>query len=310
MQRLRLLLVLVGAALAGALVAVQSRVNGGLAQQIGNGYVAAALSFVVGTVILIAMVLLSGRAKQGLSLVRDEVRSGNLPVWTLIAGVSGALFVLGQGLISPLTGVALFTVGIVAGQVLGGLVFDRMGLGPGGRLDPTPTRLIGTGLAIVAVAISAAGGIGGGSLWLVVFPLFAGVAVAWQFAANGLVRAAARSAITATFVSFTVGAVVLVVVAGLSVLLQGWPETWPSNPVFYIGGSFGVIVVVLMAALVRIAGVLLLSMSNVAGQLVASLLLDAVLPIADGVTLSMAIGAAVALVAVAIAAIPRPSTAR
>jgi transporter family-2 protein len=46
-------------------------------------------------------------------------------------------------------------------------------------------------------------------------------------------------------------------------------------------------------------------MSNVAGQLIASVALEAGLPLAGGVSAGLLAGAAVALVAVAIAAIPR-----
>jgi transporter family-2 protein len=45
-------------------------------------------------------------------------------------------------------------------------------------------------------------------------------------------------------------------------------------------------------------------MSNVAGQLIASVLLEAGLPLAGGVTAAMAVGTAVALAAVVIASLP------
>jgi transporter family-2 protein len=121
---------------------------------------------------------------------------------------------------------------------------------------------------------------------------------------NGLVRAAAQSAIASTFVNFVVGTAVLAVAAAVSVATQGWPENWPSEPWFYVGGVIGVIFIAVAAILVRLTGVLLLSMSNVAGQLIASVLLEAGLPLAGGVTAAMAVGTAVALAAVVIASLP------
>lgn len=303
-EKLRVPAALLASGAAGMLMAAQSRVNGGLSQEIGNGYLAALVSFGSGLAMLAVIVLCSRRARAGVRRLVGEVRDGHYPVWGLLGGSCGAFFVLSQGLVASVIGVALFTVGVVAGQVLGGLLMDRVGLGPGGRVDPSPRRIIGTGLAIAAVAISVAGGFGGGSPWLVIVPFIAGIGISWQSAVNGLVRAAAQSAVTATFLNFVVGTALLAVVAAISVGAQGWPQHWPTQPVLYLGGISGVIFIAVASMIVRIAGVLLLSMSNVAGQLIASVLLEAGVPLAGGVSTGLLIGAAVALVAVAIAAAP------
>ena len=300
---------LLGSGIAGALTAVQSRINGGLSQHLGNGYVTAAVSFGSGLVILCLVVVLSRRARRGFALVKKELASGHLPFWALSGGAFGAFFVLAQGLVATVIGLALFTVGVVAGQVLGGLVIDRIGLGPAGRVDPTLTRVIGMVLAMVAVVFSVIADIVNpsgetGRIWLIVFPVLVGFGVSLQAAVNGLLRSAAQSALTATFVSFLVGTVILVIVAAISVAVQGWPTAWPSGPLYYTGGALGIVFIALAAILVRTAGVLLLSMSNVAGQLLASVALEAGLPLAGGVSAGLLAGTAVALVAVVIAAIP------
>lgn len=300
---------LVGSGIAGSFTAVQSRINGGLSLQLENGYVAAAVSFGSGLLILCLVIALSRRGRRGLALVRREITSGHLPAWALLGGAFGACFVLAQGLVATILGLALFTVGIVAGQVFGGLVIDRIGLGPGGKVDPTLPRILGTLLAILAVAFSVFADIVNPEglstqIWIIVVPVLVGVGTSMQAAVNGLIRAAAHSAITATFVSFFVGTVILVIVAAVSVALEGWPTNWPSNPLFYSGGLLGIVFIALAAMLVRTAGVLLLSMSNVAGQLMASVALEAGLPLAGGVSIGLLAGAAVALVAVGIATIP------
>ncbi|PIJ34323.1 hypothetical protein BMH30_09945, partial [Leucobacter sp. OLES1] len=133
-------------------------------------------------------------------------------------------------------------------------------------------------------------------------PVVAGVGMAWQSAVNGLVRSAAHSAITATFINFVTGTTMLGIAAAISLAVRGWPAHWPSEPWFYIGGVIGTLFIAVAAVLVRTAGVLLLSMSNVAGQLIASVALEAGLPLANGVTPGLIAGAAVALIAVAVAA--------
>nr|WP_280909719.1 DMT family transporter [Leucobacter exalbidus] len=294
---------LVGSGLAGVLVALQSRINGGLSQHLGNGFVTAAASFASGLLILSILMVCSRRGRRGLTLLKAEVKSKRLPVWALFGGAGGALFVLNQGLVAPITGLALFTVGIVAGQVLGGLVLDRAGLGPGGRIDPTLPRVLGTALAVVGVIVSV--GTGGGSVvWLVIFPVIVGVGVAGQSMVNGLVRAAAHSALASTFMNFIVGTTLLVFFAIISVVATGWPTAWPTEPWYYLGGATGTIFIAIAAMLVRTAGVLLLSMSNVAGQLIAAVLFENATPLAGGLSTGMLIGSAVALLAVAVAALP------
>lgn len=293
------------------LVALQSRVNGGLSQELGNGYVTAAVSFGSGLIIMCLLMIASRRARTGLTRMRAEIRDGRLPVWTLFGGVAGALFVLGQGLVAPLTGLALFTVGIVAGQVLGGLVLDRVGLGPGGRINPTLPRMVGTGLAVLAVIVAVSAEFQSlHVVWLVIFPVVVGACVAGQSMVNGIVRAAAQSAITSTFVNFVVGTTILVIAAVVSVSLSGWPDAWPTSPFFYIGGIIGTVFIAIAAMLVRAAGVLLLSMSNVAGQLVAAVAFEAGIPLADGLTPELIIGSSIALLAVVIAALPARARAK
>ena len=295
---------LLGSGLAGMLVALQSRINGGFAQEIGSGYLAAAISFGGGLVLIGVVLIFSRRGREGLGKMRDEVSAGRLPVWALLGGIGGAAFVLMQGLIAPLTGVALFTVGIVAGQVSGGLLMDRLGLGPGGRINATPTRLIGTTLAIVAVIVTVAASLDGGLVLLVLIPVIVGAGMAAQSMVNGLVRAAAESAVTATFMNFVVGTAVLGTVALVSVLVNGWPTRWPSEFWMYCGGVVGVIFIAVAAMLVRRAGVLLLSMSNVAGQLIAAMLFEIGFPLAGGLTPALVLGTAIAFVAVIVAALP------
>lgn len=169
--------------------------------------------------------------------------------------------------------------------------------------------MLGTLLVIIAMGFSVYADLSNpnglsSQVWLILVPVLVGVGVSLQAALSGLLRAAAHSAMTATFISFLVGTVILVAVATVSVLLQGWPTEWPSQPLYYAGGPLGVLFIALAAILVRTAGVLLLSMSNVAGQLVASVALEAGLPLAGGVSAGLFAGAAIALVAVLVATLP------
>lgn len=286
-------------------MALQSRLNGGLGATIDNGILAAAISFGLGLVLIATVTLLSPNGRAGIGRLQRGVREQGFPVWALLGGVCGAFFVFSQGFTVGLLGVALFTVGVVGGQVVGGLVLDRVGLGPGGVVKPTLPRVFGAVLAVFAVAISAWTGMSGSStIVLLALPLLAGLGVSFQSAVNGLVRSVSRSALTATLLNFVTGTTVLVVAAAVVVGVRGWPTDWPGEWWWYAGGPLGCIFIALSAIFVRAAGVLLLSMSNVAGQLVGALVVDAVAPVAGRVGQELLLGAGIALIAVAIACVP------
>ncbi len=299
------LAMLVGAA-CGALIAVQSHLNGELGQRLDDGFTAAAISFGGGLVILLVVLCFWKPGRSGITRVlhglRRDGRGGRvLRPWMLLGGLGGALLVASQGLTAAVLGVALFTVAVVAGQTISGLVLDRIGLGPGGRQPLTLSRLIGSGLALVAVGWAVSAQLGGEvPVWMLLMPFVAGIFVGWQQAVNGLVRATARSAQTATLVNFIVGSIALVLIALVHNGVAGWPSSYPSEPWLYMGGAVGCVFIAVQAALVRVTGVLLLGLATIAGQLVAALAIDLVLD-GQGVALSTIAGTALALVAVVIA---------
>jgi len=136
-------------------------------------------------------------------------------------------------------------------------------------------------------------------------PLVAGAGIAWQQAVNGQVRVVSGSPVTATLLNMALGSVVLLIATVIHSLIAGLPETIPSNPVLYLGGSIGVTFIALGTVLAPRIGVLVLALGTVAGQLIVALLLDLVVP-ATGHPLAWTtvIGTALALVALAIAALP------
>lgn len=296
---------IVALVLCGALVAVQSRINGELGRQLGDGFTAALISFGSGLVILVIALAFAPAGRRGLGRVRTALRDGELRWWYVCGGAAGAFLVLSQGLTAAVLGVALFTVAIVAGQTVSGLVFDRIGLGPGGKRLLTASRVVGAVLALVAVTWAVSAQLSGSvPLWMLVLPLIAGLGLGWQQAVNGRVRVSSGSALTATFLNFLVGTAVLLVLMVVHSALVGWPTSLPTAPWLYLGGAIGCIFIGGSALLVRVTGVLVLGLATVAGQLLAALLLDVVAPAdAHPVAWSTVAGTLLALVAVAVASI-------
>jgi transporter family-2 protein len=295
-----------GAIVVGVLTATQSRVNGELGRSLADGYLAAVISFGSGFVILLVALAVWAPGRRGLTAALGSVREGTTPWWYLCGGAGGALFVLSQGITGAVLGVALFTVAVVCGQTISGLVIDRNGIGHTPPAAITITRLAGSALALVAVGVAVSAGFGGDiPTWMLLLPFAAGLAVAVQQAVNGQVRRIAGSALTATFMNFLVGTSVLLVACLVHEAIVGLPERMPTNPVLYLGGLIGAIFIGGAVIIVRVTGVLLLGLGSVAGQLVMALVLDVVAPAAGrAVVTSTVVGTLLTLVAVVIAAIP------
>jgi bacterial/archaeal transporter family-2 protein len=119
----------------GALIALQAPINSGLGKVTGT-MPAAAVSFTVGTALLLAIVIVSGQAGS-LSKAMD------VRWYYLVGGILGAAYVTTVLLTVRTLGAGGVTAATVAGQLTMSVVIDRLGfLG----LEETPitlTRVIG-----------------------------------------------------------------------------------------------------------------------------------------------------------------------
>ncbi|MEV6428440.1 DMT family transporter [Nocardia sp. NPDC051463] len=299
----------------GAGVAVQGRINGALGARLQDGIAAACISFGLGLVLLIVAFVFSRHLRGGLARVRVALESGELRSWQLLGGLCGAFFVACQGLTIAAIGVTAFTVAVVAGQLVSSLVVDRLGVAPSGRTPVTTLRLGGSALAMVAVVLAAAGRSGtavgssavpqwlrdGPVALLVVLPALSGIGLAWQQAVNGRVGTVGGP-FAATLVNFGIGTAALLAIEALILARTGWPTEFPSEPWLYVGGVIGVAFIALAALTVRWIGVLLLGLTSVAGQLLASVLLDIAIPTGAGLSVMLVIGCALTFAAVVVAA--------
>ncbi|HUV47565.1 MAG TPA: DMT family transporter [Actinomycetes bacterium] len=268
---------------AGLVVAVQGRINGEVGDLTGNGVVGAILNFSVGLLLLIVVV---GSRK----VTRDALRGlpaligPGLPWWTLTGGVGGAIYVTGQSTTVAVLGVALFTVATVAGSTGAGLLVDKVGLGPGGRVPVTAWRVVASILAVVAVWVGSGGrdDAGAVSIPFLLLALAAGAAGAAQVAVNGRVSTATRQPLVATLVNFVVGlTTLLLILAGQWLLTPdrvGSLAPVAEKPWLLVGGAMGVLFVAGSAWSVRALGVLLLSLVVLAGTLVGAVVVDLAVP--------------------------------
>ncbi|WP_203589601.1 DMT family transporter [Streptomyces sp. SID13031] len=299
----------------GMLVAIQSRLNGELGQELGDGIPAALISFGTGLVVLLVGCAVIPPVRRSVGRVWWTIRSpsdggGLLRWWQCIGGVAGAFLVATQSITVSVIGVAIFTVAGVAGQAASSLVVDRLGFGPAGPQAYTPLRVAGAVVAMVAVVLAVSDRLDHPSgLLLAVLPALAGIGTAVQQAINGRVAQTAAidasGAVAAGVINFLVGFSALLVVFIVDLIVRGAPKSLPSNPWLYFGGLCGVIFISSAAAVVRVVGVFVLGLGTIAGQLIASLVIDLFAPASDqAVTFPVVAGTLLALVAVVVAAVP------
>jgi bacterial/archaeal transporter family-2 protein len=178
-KRKTLPLAVLGAIACGAGVATQSRINGQLGAELQDGFLAAVISFGSGLIILSIVMLLVKSGRTGAKKVIEAIKNNEIPWFYAVGGAAGGFFVLSQGLASAALGVALFSIGVVCGQTVSGVIIDRIGLGHHAPRLMTPQRLIGAALALVAVAVAASSQFGAGANpWLFLLPFAAGLAIA------------------------------------------------------------------------------------------------------------------------------------
>ena len=272
------MLAIVAALIAGILVAVQSRLNGELGLALEDGVGAALYSFTSGWLLIALVTLISKPGREGVKRVVELLRTGQMPVWMTLGGVFGGFLVMTQGLAAGTLGIALFTVAVVAGQGISGIVIDSRGWFGVQKRRLNFARLLGALIVIVGVGMVAESP-SLDTILLLSLPFLAGLGLGFQQAANGKVGINAESALAATFVNFAMGSGMLFIAKLISLPFVGIPTGMPSGWWLYVGGFTGVLFIAIQVVVVSRIGVLGLGVMLGTGQILGSLLIDIFLPL-------------------------------
>lgn len=299
---------MIAALVSGALVSVQSKINGELAGQVESSLAAAWISFGVGLVAVGVIALTVRPVRQAMARIPEILRARRLAWWQFLGGVAGAWLVTTQGLVVPLVGVTLFMVSVVAGQMFGSLLVDRFGMSPVGVLPVSAARGVAAVLAAVAVIASAWPRLAEDARvsWVLLIAALAGAGAAVQQAVNSRVAVGTGQPFAATTVNFMAGLMALTLVLAGQALLGGLPAgNLPDQPWFYLGGPMGVLFIALAAWAVRSLGVLAFALLAVMGQLIGALGIDLAFPGGAAPSWATFVGLALVGVAVVLAAYGR-----
>ena len=128
----------------GAMMSFQAPINAALRNHVGI-FESSLVSFGVGTLALIAVVLLAGKGNLG------NLRQ--VSWWQLLGGLIGAVFVTATLIAAPKIGVTGMIVATLAGNLAAALMIDRFGW-VGIQAKPIDlTRIAGVALMIVSVVL-------------------------------------------------------------------------------------------------------------------------------------------------------------
>ncbi len=128
----------------GMAVAIQPSINARLAQKVG-AFESSFISFAVGTLAMLAVVLLTSRG---------SLRAvGGASWWELSGGLLGAFFVTLTIIAVPRIGTTSVMAGVIAGQLVTGVILDHFGLFGLRQVPMEPKRLFGMILLAAGAAL-------------------------------------------------------------------------------------------------------------------------------------------------------------
>jgi transporter family-2 protein len=128
----------------GVAVAVQPSINARLAQRVG-AYESSLISFAVGTLVLMVMVMVAGKG--------DLAGIANASWWELTGGFLGAFFVTLTIIAVPRLGTAAVMAAIITGQLSMAALLDQFGAFGLRQIPFTPLRLVGICLLVAGAAL-------------------------------------------------------------------------------------------------------------------------------------------------------------
>jgi len=133
---------------AGACIGMQAPINGQLGRLLGYPVAAAAVSFLAGGVVLWAITFIYA-SRSGVSL-----GWGAVPVWMYVAGgLLGMVYVTSSVILTPLIGAAAVMALSVAGQMVAGILLDRIGFMGVAVRELSLGRVAGALLLVAGVVI-------------------------------------------------------------------------------------------------------------------------------------------------------------
>jgi transporter family-2 protein len=265
----------------GLLVPVQTSVNTRLRGVVGSPFLASQISFSIGSLFLLILVLLVDGNLAGLTAVADE------PFWIWAGGILGVIFLTGNIWLFPRLGGVQTVIMPIFDQVITGLLIDHFGLFEANITTLSLRRIIGAALVLLGVVGTVALGDYFARrhkqqvvstekslfLWRLL-GIMTGTRGAAQTAINGHLGSVLGSAVEGALISFVIGTIALLL---LNLILRTKWQIDRSQPLpawIWISGLIGALFVAGNAFIVPLVGKGLAVVIVTIGLLTGSLLID------------------------------------
>lgn len=109
--------------LAGICLPIQTSINAKLRKRVGTPYNASLISFIIGLLFLILLLIITG---QGLSILFKKFFEG--PLWIWFGGIQVGLYILANVILFGKIGTGMTVIILLIGATTGGLLVDNFGL--------------------------------------------------------------------------------------------------------------------------------------------------------------------------------------
>lgn len=145
---LRLLVLILFAAIGGAAITVQAGLNAQVARTLGHPLWATMVSLTVSVIAILPMLLLFRAGVPSVATI------GVTPWWIWIGGALGALFITVALITAPELGAVVFITAVVTGQMIASLMLDHFAIAGFPERPVSLLRLFGVALVILGVIVT------------------------------------------------------------------------------------------------------------------------------------------------------------
>ncbi len=109
------------AVFAGSLLPAQFSTNSALSHEVGSSVLTGAISYVVGSLFLFALLMVQ-------RLKPDWAAARRAPFWAWLGGAVGSAYVVGSVILTRALGAALATTLVIASQIITAILLDHFGV--------------------------------------------------------------------------------------------------------------------------------------------------------------------------------------
>lgn len=270
----------------GIILPMQTAINSKLRTFVQSPFTSSMISFTVGTIYLAVMTLISGKSL----FLSAETFSDN-PWWIWLGGLLGVFYLTSNILLFPKLGGVQTVIMPISGQIIMSMLIDNFGWFASAVHPFGLTRLVGTIILVAGLYVTIVlpdqlekkNTIEGEKtyvkevwFWRLVGVL-AGMISATQIAINGHLGTVLDSSIHASFISFLLGSVILIVLVGIKergykqiTLAIGPGKAWW----VWLGGVIGGTYVLGTVYLVPVLGTGAAVVIALFGQMIGGILVD------------------------------------